>query len=153
MNNSGRGVLWFLGSCLAMTQAAISIVASLANSPSEMTLLAFALTSLVVILCSLLWMFWKNPTMLIAESKDLRSLELIKKLGTDLSPEAFRDILMSMSPAVLTQGEPGPVADTEDEEVVTELDVNSIAEEGTADDEDPYEMEKLLDDQDSKGTE
>ncbi len=153
MNSSGRGVLWFLGSCLAMTQAAISIVANSTDSPSVMTLLGFALLALVVILFSLLWMFWKNPTMLIAESKDLRSLELIKRLGTDLSPEAFRDILMPMSLAVLTQGEPGPVADTEDEEVVTELDVNSIAEEGTADDEDPYEMEKLLDDQESKGTE
>ena len=58
-----------------------------------------------------------------------------------------------MSAAVLTRGEPGPVADTEDEEVVTESDVDSIAEEGTADDEDPDEMEKLLDDQESKGTE
>lgn len=153
MNNSGRGVLWFLGSCLAMTQAAISIVASSADSPSEMMLLGFALTALVVILCSLLWMFERNPTLLVAESKDVMPLELLKRLGTDLSPEALRDILMAMSGAVLTRGEPGPVADTEDEEVVTELDVDSIAEEGTADDEDPDEMEKLLGDQESKDTE
>jgi hypothetical protein len=153
MNSSGRGVLWFLGSCLAMTQAAISIVANSTDSPSVMTLLGFALLALVVILFSLLWMFMRNPTLLIAESKDVVSLELLKRLGTDLSPEALRDILMTMSGAVLTRGETGPVADTEDEQVVTESDVDSIAEEGTADDEDPDEMEKLLDDQESKGTE
>jgi len=153
MNNSGRGVLWFLGSCLAMTQAAMSIVATSVDSPSEMILLGFALTALVVILCSLLWMFKRNPTLLVAQSKDVMPLELLKRLGTDLSPEALRDILMAMSGAVLTRGEPGPVADTEDEEVVTELDVGSIAEEGTADDEDPDELEKLLGDQESKDTE
>jgi hypothetical protein len=74
-------VLIFPGACLAFAEALAGVAGSLDSKMSGIWILSFGTLNLVVVLLSLLYMFWKKPEFLIAERGHLVPLRVIEAIA------------------------------------------------------------------------
>ena len=111
MNKTGKTVLWFLAGCMAFTEAALTMTAKL-NDVKSAWVLAFGLLSLIAILTALVIMYKKDPAFLLAQSRDVTLLSLIKSMASQNSPELFKQLIEKLDLSSLRGEEKGE----EDEE-------------------------------------
>ncbi len=93
MNDSGKGVLWFLGGCMAFTEAALGIIAGLSTEVDGKDIVIFCTVSLFLVLMALVLMFFRNPQLLIAQSKDLVPLALLDRIQGWEDPRLVQIVL------------------------------------------------------------
>jgi hypothetical protein len=93
MNDSGKGVLWFLGGCMAFTEAALGAISSLSSDVEGKDIVLLCTVSLFLVLTALVLMFFRNPQLLIAQSKDLVPLALLDRIQGWEDPRLVQMVL------------------------------------------------------------
>lgn len=93
MNKSGKGVLWFLGGCMAFTEAALGTIVKLSTSVKVEYVVVLCIVSLFLVLTALVLMFFKNPQLLIAQSSDLIPLALLERIQGWEDPRLVQMVL------------------------------------------------------------
>jgi len=111
MGKAGRSVLWFLGACMAFTQAVIGTVARAYTGIDGSWVLLFGFMCLTIVLTALVIMFVRNPAFITAERGDLVPLSLIQQVARGNNPELLKELLKSISSAAWTTGETDKVDD------------------------------------------
>lgn len=116
MNDSGKGVLWFLGGCMAFTEAAIGAIAGLSTNVKGENIVILCIAALFLVLTALVLMFFKNPQLLIAQSSDLIPLALLERIQGWEDPRLVQIVLNRLLAK-------GPEIEEEDEfdEVPTDI--------------------------------
>ncbi len=90
-------VLIFLATCLAFAEALAGIAGSLNPQASPIWILLFGTINLILVLTSLLYMFWKKPEFLVAERQDLVPLAAIQAILQQNDPKLMRELLKSLN--------------------------------------------------------
>lgn len=90
-------VLIFLGACLAFAEALAGTAGSLDSKMSGIWVLSFGTLNLVVVLLSLLYMFWKKPEFLIAERGDLVPLRVIEAIAAQDNVKLVQELIKSFN--------------------------------------------------------
>ena len=115
MKNAGRGILWFLGACLAMTQGTVALLAR-SDGPPETSLLLFAGGALAAVLAVLLLMFFHNPLMVTAQSQVERIMAATEQLYSTLGSERAGDVIKRLPLGELIEGVPEAPIEGEDQD-------------------------------------
>ena len=90
MDRAGQSILWFLGACLAFSEALIAGVAGAYTDVEGSWVLLFGFLCLAVVLVALLVMFRINPAFITAERGDVVALTLIQQMSRDHGPDIFK---------------------------------------------------------------
>lgn len=116
-SQAGNSVLWFLVGCLALVETIIGILGNQFKSSPYFGywLLAFGFLSLLVVLASLLIMFFKNPQFLIAEKDQLGLISYFQFLAANEDPELVKEVLRRFDLNRLVTGEPLDIENSLDE--------------------------------------
>lgn len=93
MNDSGKGVLYFLGICMGVTELALGLIAKTSESVKAEYIMVLCAISLFFVLTALVLMFFKNPQLLIAQSSDLIPLALLDKIQGWEDPRLVKLVL------------------------------------------------------------
>ena len=75
MNRSGKSVLFFLAGCMAFTDAVIGIVARTSSDANSVQLLVFGGICLLIIICALVSMYFKNPQFILGACPRIASFQ------------------------------------------------------------------------------
>lgn len=89
-------VLIFLGTCLAFAEALVGVVARYEAQLSGIWVLAFGTLNLLIVLGSLLIMFFKNPQFLIAERRDLIPLRILEAIRNQDNPKLIEVLVKKL---------------------------------------------------------
>jgi hypothetical protein len=93
MNNAGRSVLWFLGACLVLVHLLAGIGLKFTDPHLGPYVLVFGFLCLISILVSLLLMYHKDPSFLMAERDDVRFLSVLRSLADRSNPELLAQVI------------------------------------------------------------
>lgn len=96
MNRSGKSVLFFLAGCMAFTDAVIGIVARTSSDANSVQLLVFGGICLLIIICALVSMYFKNPQFILAEEGHLIPLTVLEKITEIGDPKLVKGILFKL---------------------------------------------------------
>ena len=81
MNKAGKSVLFFLAGCMAFINAVIGTLTKISPNLTGIEILNYSFLSLLLVLLSLVLMYFKDPSFLLAQKDDVISLVLLKEIG------------------------------------------------------------------------